>query len=255
MPFEFLVAPYTEQNELYCEDHIIGLKDSLVTLVWTSFTGTTRTAKFFFSPRHQDTQSRSGIGPSSQRRWPRPIRSVSVQRPFGKARGSPIAGIDGVGTSEPSKAKLLRNPLRTSSPHTRDSTPPWIVDERRATLHLTVHRSAVKEAATDTKDAVEDSETAGSESALRLPDLDQAKSTVLNTLSSIDAQRGYGTPLRIHRMILLGAAVILQQDRRPPVSHTWNAATGARHNQSSPRSQRRLAVFFPNKPAIDACAE
>ena len=31
---------------------------------------------------------------------------------------------------------------------------------------------------------------------LRLPDLDQAKSAVLNSLSSIDAQRGYGVSHR-----------------------------------------------------------
>ena len=31
---------------------------------------------------------------------------------------------------------------------------------------------------------------------LRLPDLDQVKSAVLNSLSSIDAQRGTGTPSR-----------------------------------------------------------
>ena len=30
---------------------------------------------------------------------------------------------------------------------------------------------------------------------LRLPDLDQAKFAALNSLSSVDAQRGYGTPL------------------------------------------------------------
>jgi hypothetical protein len=30
---------------------------------------------------------------------------------------------------------------------------------------------------------------------LRLPDLDQAKSAVLNSLTSSDAQRGYRTPL------------------------------------------------------------
>src|SRR5258708_5936291 len=39
---------------------------------------------------------------------------------------------------------------------------------------------------------------------LRLPDLDQAKSAVLNSLSSQDAQRGYGSypdnPLKVNRL-------------------------------------------------------
>jgi hypothetical protein len=40
---------------------------------------------------------------------------------------------------------------------------------------------------------------------LRLPDLDQAKSAVLNRLTSVDAQRGYGTQLTSSSMVLRDA--------------------------------------------------
>ena len=43
----------------------------------------------------------------------------------------------------------------------------------------------------DGKKAVGQSEARVPKTVLRLPDLDQAKSAVLNSLSSIDAQRGY----------------------------------------------------------------
>lgn len=51
------------------------------------------------------------------------------------------------------------------------------------------HRSTVKEAAADGKEAVEASEKARPETVLQLPDLYQAKSAILNSLSSIGAQR------------------------------------------------------------------
>jgi hypothetical protein len=52
------------------------------------------------------------------------------------------------------------------------------------------HRSAVKEAATMAKQ-VRKTKLPVPKTVLRLPDLDQAKSAVLNSLSSVDAQRGY----------------------------------------------------------------
>jgi site-specific recombinase XerD len=49
----------------------------------------------------------------------------------------------------------------------------------------------VQEAATNAKEALSKAWAAVPKTVLRLPDLDQAKSAVLNSLSSKDAQRGY----------------------------------------------------------------
>jgi hypothetical protein len=46
-------------------------------------------------------------------------------------------------------------------------------------------------AATDAKEALSKTGAAVPKTVLRLPDLDQAKSAILNSLSSKDAQRGY----------------------------------------------------------------
>jgi hypothetical protein len=55
---------------------------------------------------------------------------------------------------------------------------------------------------------------------LRLPDLDQAKSAVLNSLSSVDAQRGYRHAIdELIEWNLRGAEALIQQDCRPPVSN------------------------------------
>jgi hypothetical protein len=51
-------------------------------------------------------------------------------------------------------------------------------------------------------------------SILKLPDLEAAKSAVLNSISCPDAQRGYRHANgRIRGVVLLGAAPIIQQDR------------------------------------------
>ena len=58
---------------------------------------------------------------------------------------------------------------------------------------------------------------------LRLPDLDQAKSAVLNSLQfDRRSTRVQARDRGIHRMALFGAATLLQQDRCPPVSYTRN---------------------------------
>jgi len=69
----------------------------------------------------------------------------------------------------------------------------WIPPGSRVTRSLTGHhhRSAVKGAAAMAKKESRKAKRHVSKMMLRLPDLDQAKSAVLNTLSSVDAQRGY----------------------------------------------------------------
>ena len=62
-------------------------------------------------------------------------------------------------------------------------------------------------------------------SVLRLPDLDQAKSAVLNSLSSVDVQRGSGTQLTNSSS---GTARSLDYRSARPLSsriaYTWNLA-------------------------------
>jgi hypothetical protein len=64
----------------------------------------------------------------------------------------------------------------------------------RITRHSSLeghHRSAVKRVATMAKKQSRRAKRHVPKAVLRLPDLDQAKSAVLNSLSSVDAQRGY----------------------------------------------------------------
>ena len=83
---------------------------------------------------------------------------------------------------------------------------------------------------------------------LRLPDLDLAKSAVLNSLSSIDAQREYSHAIdEFIEMVLLGTAALVQQDRRPPLSYPPGvSASGTRHDQSAPP---RYAVSLTRRPS------
>src|SRR5215475_10365306 len=69
---------------------------------------------------------------------------------------------------------------------------------------------------------------------LRLPDMDQAKSAVLNSLSSIDAQRGYRHAIEeFIEWFCSGASALVQPDRRPSLPHPPGvSASGARHRQS-----------------------
>ena len=78
---------------------------------------------------------------------------------------------------------------------------------------------------------------------LRLPDPDQAKSAVLNSLSSVDAQRGYRHAIEeFVEWYCSEPTAIVQQDRCPPVSHSPGiSASGTRHDQSAARRSSRLA--------------
>jgi hypothetical protein len=63
---------------------------------------------------------------------------------------------------------------------------------------------AAQEAAADGKKAIRKTGTHVPKTVLRLPDLDQAKSAVLDSLSSKDVQRGYRHAIdEFHRMVLL----------------------------------------------------
>lgn len=56
---------------------------------------------------------------------------------------------------------------------------------------------------------------------LRLPDLDQAKSAVLNSLTSADAQRGYRHAIdEFVEMVLLGAKALVQPNCRAPLPNS-----------------------------------
>ena len=76
-------------------------------------------------------------------------------------------------------------------------------------------------------------------SVLRLPDLEIAKSAVLNGLSSPDAQRGYRHAIdEFVGSVLFRAATVLQQNRCRPLSDALRVAkTGPRHDQSTPGSR------------------
>jgi hypothetical protein len=60
----------------------------------------------------------------------------------------------------------------------------------------------------------------GSKTHLRLPDLDYSKTAVLNSLTSVDGQRGYGPrDRRICRLVLLRAATCPESNRGSSRSH------------------------------------
>src|SRR5437762_12817537 len=81
-------------------------------------------------------------------------------------------------------------------------------------------------------------------SVLRLPDLEIAKSAVLNSLSCPDAQRGYRHAIdEFVDWYCFRAATVLQQDRCRPLSDAFGVTTtGARHDQSSPGSRAPLGL-------------
>src|SRR3984893_9654158 len=72
---------------------------------------------------------------------------------------------------------------------------------------------------------------------LRLPDLEVAKSAVLNSLSCPDAQRGYRHAIdEFVDWYCLGATIVVQQDRSRPLQDApGNSPSRARHNQSPAR--------------------
>src|SRR3954468_2295794 len=82
---------------------------------------------------------------------------------------------------------------RHSRDHPNCSAWQGVTPEIRATLPLTGHHHhlAVKGAASMVKKQSRKAKRHVPKTVLRLPDLDQAKSAVLNSLSSVDAQRGY----------------------------------------------------------------
>ena len=60
---------------------------------------------------------------------------------------------------------------------------------------------------------------------LALPDLEQAKSAVLNTLTSVSGQRTYDHAIqRLRRVVLLRAAPDLQSHRGPEIPETGRIA-------------------------------
>lgn len=79
---------------------------------------------------------------------------------------------------------------------------------------------------------------------LRLPDLHQAKSAVLNSLSSRDSQRGYRRAIdEFIELVLLRAETIVQQNRGRPLSHAPGIPeVCTRDRQSAPwgRAEARL---------------
>jgi hypothetical protein len=62
--------------------------------------------------------------------------------------------------------------------------------------------------------------------SLNLPDLDYAKSAVLNSLPSKESQRGYRHAIdEFVAWYLLRAEIIVQQSRRHPLSNTLGVAS------------------------------
>ena len=77
---------------------------------------------------------------------------------------------------------------------------------------------------------------------LALPDLEQAKTAVLNSLTSASGQRTYEHAIRVRRLVLLGAASRIPPHRRSPLSHPPRATPlRARYHQSAAGSRPSVA--------------
>jgi hypothetical protein len=78
---------------------------------------------------------------------------------------------------------------------------------------------------------------------LRLPDLDQAKSAVLNSLTSGDANVDTDTQLMNRGLVLLRTEAVFQQDCCAPLSNSSRRSEArSRNSQSSLRSGATLGL-------------
>jgi integrase len=79
---------------------------------------------------------------------------------------------------------------------------------------------------------------------LKLPDLDQAKSAVLNSLSSIDATWIQACDRRVRRLVLFRTATIVQPHGCPEVSHAPRITeSGTRNNKPATRGCPAACIY------------